>query len=220
MQGAGHFLLRHRATDDRRGDTLVSFQISSFGFPSDSSRAGTRDDIRISDFSSWKYCDRRMSSSSPDRHLRLLAHNVRSLWNVGSFFRTCDAMGVERIYLTGYTGHPPRKEITKTAIGAEEFVAWEHHVDPVPVVDALRGEGWKIVALEITESAVDLADFPSFDKTCLVVGHELTGVPDAILERADAVIKIPMLGQKESLNVAVAAGIALYWCRHGNICRA
>ncbi len=145
------------------------------------------------------------------RSIRFLAHNVRSLWNVGSFFRTCDAFGVEKIYLTGYTGHPPRKEITKTAIGAEEFVPWEHAPDPVPVVQQLKNEGWSIVGLEITSAAVDLNSFKPPKKLCLIVGHELTGVPDSLLELCDHVVKIPMLGKKESLNVAVAAGIALHY---------
>jgi tRNA G18 (ribose-2'-O)-methylase SpoU len=149
------------------------------------------------------------------KKLRLLAHNVRSLWNVGSFFRTCDALGVEHLYLTGYTGHPPRKEITKTALGAEETVAWTHERDPFPILASLKKEHWKIVVLELTPSAVPLTDFTAEEKTCLVVGHELTGVPQEILAIADSVIKIPMLGQKESLNVAVAAGIALHHLRFG-----
>ena len=145
----------------------------------------------------------------------LLAHNVRSLWNVGSFFRTCDAFAVEKIYLTGYTGHPPRKEITKTALGAEESVPWEQAREPLPIVEKLQKEGWSIVALELTEDAQDLSSFVPSEKVCLVVGHELTGVPEDILRVADAIVKIPMLGEKESLNVAVAAGIALYHLRHG-----
>lgn len=148
------------------------------------------------------------------RTIRLLAHNVRSLWNVGSFFRTCDAMNVERIYLSGYTGTPPRKEITKTAIGAEEFVPWEQHVDPLPVLQELKRQGWSIVALEITPDAVDIETFDPPQKICLVVGHELSGVPENILELCDAVVMIPMLGKKESLNVAVAAGIALHALRN------
>ena len=144
----------------------------------------------------------------------MLAHNVRSLWNVGSFFRTCDAFAVEKIYLTGYTGQPPRKEITKTALGAEETVPWEHAEDPLDVVKALKKDGWSIVALELTETAVDLTSFTPGQKICLVVGHELSGVPEEILGLADAVIKIPMLGKKESLNVAVAAGIALHYLRN------
>ncbi|MBI4129235.1 RNA methyltransferase [Candidatus Peregrinibacteria bacterium] len=144
------------------------------------------------------------------RKMRLLAHNVRSLWNVGSFFRTCDAFAVEKIYLTGYTGHPPRKEITKTAIGAEEFVPWEHHEDPIPIIKKLQKAGWQITALEITPEATDLAKFEPKDRILLIVGHELTGVPPEILTQCDAVVQITMRGKKESLNVAVAAGIALF----------
>lgn len=155
----------------------------------------------------------RNPNMSKDRKIRLLAHNVRSLWNVGSFFRTGDAFAIEKIYLTGYTGTPPRKEITKTALGAEEFVPWERADDPATVVDQLKKDGWSIVALELTDRAVDLQKFKPPEKLCLVVGHELSGVPQEILERADSVIKIPMLGKKESLNVAVAAGIALHHLR-------
>ena len=151
------------------------------------------------------------------RRLCFLCHNVRSLWNVGSFFRTCDAFAIEKIYLTGYTGFPPRKEISKTALGAEESVPWEHARDPLPVIDKLRRDGWSIVALEITDSAQDLTEFVAPDKVCLVVGHELTGIPEDILTNANAVIKIPMLGEKESLNVAVAAGIALHHLRKVSI---
>lgn len=149
----------------------------------------------------------------PTRQLRLLAHNVRSLWNVGSFFRTSDAFAVERIYLTGYTGTPPRKEIAKTAIGAEKAVPWEHHADPLPVLRQLKDEGWQLLALEIRDGAVDIAEFAPADKVCLIVGHELTGVPEEAIALCDATVFIPMLGQKESLNVAVAAGIALHALR-------
>ncbi len=147
------------------------------------------------------------------RHIRFLAHNIRSLWNVGSFFRTCDGLGVERLYLTGYTAHPPRKEITKTAIGAEHAVAWEHHRDPFPIIESLHHDGWQIVALEQAKGSVDLADFQPLDRVCLIVGHELTGVPSDLLALCDAVVEIPMQGKKESLNVAVAAGMALYALR-------
>ncbi len=148
------------------------------------------------------------------RRICLLAHNVRSLWNVGSFFRTCDAFAIEKIYLTGYTGHPPRKEITKTALGAEESVPWEHASDPLPIVQKLQGDGWSIAPLELTDDAMDFTDFSPPSKICLIVGHELSGVPQEILAIADSVIKIPMLGKKESLNVAVAAGIALHHLRN------
>lgn len=146
-----------------------------------------------------------------NRRICLLAHNVRSLWNVGSFFRTCDAFAVEKLYLTGYTGHPPRKEITKTAIGAEEFVEWEHATDPLSILQTLLDDGWDLIALELTSSSVTIKKFKPSKKTCLIVGHELTGVPEEILSLCSKVIEIPMLGQKESLNVAVAAGIALHY---------
>lgn len=146
---------------------------------------------------------------SASRRIRLLAHNVRSLWNVGAFFRTCDGLGIEHLYLTGYTGHPPRKEISKTAIGAENHIPWEHSRDPMPVVEQLKKEGWQIVSLEITKDAVDISSFKPTGKVLLIAGHELTGVPEPILEMSDAVVMIPMQGKKESLNVAVATGIAL-----------
>ncbi len=144
------------------------------------------------------------------RHIRLLAHNVRSLWNVGAFFRTCDALGVEHVYLTGYTGHPPRTEITKTAIGAEQWISWEHARDPLPFIEHLKKDGWQIVSLELHPDAVDVAVFTPAEKVCLIVGHELTGVPGPLLQLSDAIVSIPMLGKKESMNVAVAAGIALH----------
>ena len=143
------------------------------------------------------------------RRICFLAHNVRSLWNVGSFFRTADAMNVEKIYLTGYTGHPPRKEITKTALGAEETVEWEHAEEPLSVLQSLKRDGWELVALELTPKSKDIHAFKPSNKICLVVGHELTGVPEDVLAICDHIVQIPMLGKKESLNVAVAAGIAL-----------
>ncbi len=148
-----------------------------------------------------------------ERRIRLLANNVRSLWNVGSFFRTCDAFNVEKLYLTGYTGQPPRKEITKTALGAEETLPWEHAEDPLTIIKELKSDGWSIVALEIMNRAVPITEFKASDRICLIVGHELSGVPTEILSLCDAVTFIPMFGQKESLNVAVAAGIALHHLR-------
>jgi tRNA G18 (ribose-2'-O)-methylase SpoU len=139
---------------------------------------------------------------------------VRSLWNVGSFFRTGDAFALEKIYLTGYTPIPPRKEISKTALGAEETIPWEQAEDPLTVVEKLQSDGWTVVALELAPTSQDLMSFTPTDKVCVVVGHELSGVPEDVLKACDHVLKIPMLGGKESLNVAVAAGIALYHCRH------
>lgn len=148
-----------------------------------------------------------------DRRICLLAHNVRSLWNVGAFFRTADAMNVEKIYLTGYTGHPPRKEIAKVALGADETVPFEAGPDPLPILQGLKDDGWEIVALELLPDSENLKTFVPTEKTCLVVGHELSGVPEDILSLCNRTVQIPMLGQKESLNVAVATGIALFELR-------
>lgn len=147
------------------------------------------------------------------RRIALLAHNIRSLWNVGSFFRTADAFGVEKMYLTGYTGTPPRREISKTALGADEWVPWEHQSDPFALIASLKEEGWTVAALEQTDTAVDLLTCKPPEKICLVVGHEVTGVPEEILRLCDPHLAIPMQGKKESLNVAVAAGIALHHLR-------
>ncbi len=147
------------------------------------------------------------------RQIRLLAHNIRSLWNVGSFFRTADAFAVEKVYLTGYTGTPPRKEISKTSLGADEWLPWEHAEDPATVLAALKADGWTIAALELTPDAVDIAAYEPPEKICLVLGHEVTGVSDELIGLCDVALQIPMLGKKESLNVAVATGIALHRLR-------
>lgn len=144
-----------------------------------------------------------------DRQVILLAHNIRSLWNVGSLFRTSDAFAVEKIFLTGYTAIPPRREISKTAIGAEEWVPWEYQEDPLAVIQTLKNDDWSIVALEQGDEAVELQTFQSPEKVCLIIGHEVTGVPEDQLALADHKVHIPMLGKKQSLNVSVATGIML-----------
>ena len=145
-----------------------------------------------------------------EREIVLLAHNIRSLWNIGSLFRTCDAFGIKKFYLTGYTATPPRREISKTALGAEEFVPWEHNKDPMEIIKNLKNDGYAIVALELTDDAQALSKFFAPKKLGLIVGHEVTGVPKDIIELCDAKVQIPMKGKKESLNVAVAAGVAMY----------
>jgi 23S rRNA (guanosine2251-2'-O)-methyltransferase len=147
------------------------------------------------------------------RHIVLVAHNIRSLWNVGSFFRTADAFAVEKVYLTGYTGTPPRKEISKTSLGADEWLPWEHADDPATVLRALKADGWTIAALELTPDAIDIATYAPPEKLCLVLGHEVTGVSDDLIGLCDVALQIPMLGKKESLNVAVATGVALHRLR-------
>ncbi len=140
----------------------------------------------------------------------VLLDQVRSLYNVGAFFRTADAAGIERLLLTGITGHPPNPSIGKTALGAQETVVWEHHWDPVAVLDHLRGSGHEIAAIETSLHAVDLFDWRPAWPVCIVFGHEVDGIRREVLERCDTHVRIPMLGLKHSLNVATAGGVVLY----------
>lgn len=143
------------------------------------------------------------------RDIVVIAHNIRSLWNVGSLFRTCDAFAVNSLFLTGYTASPPRREISKTALGAEELVHWEYREDPAEVMRDYKKDGYRIVALEKTDTSGDLEGYEPPDKICLLLGQEVTGVSDEHLAMADDIVHIPMHGKKESLNVTVATGIAL-----------
>lgn len=141
----------------------------------------------------------------------LIAHNIRSLHNVGAFFRTADAFGVEKIYLTGYTGCPPRKEIAKTALGSEHRIPWEHREDLDPLLLELKSAGKKIVALEISDRAIPVNTLEiSTEQIALIVGSEVEGISPQLLEQCDEIIEIPMIGVKKSLNVSVATGIALF----------
>ncbi len=152
--------------------------------------------------------------STKNKEIFLVAQNVRSLFNVGALFRCADVFGVSKIYLCGYTGHPPRKEISKTALGAEDWIIWERHWQTHLLLEKLKKQGVKIVVLETSKNSQALPKFnPSFP-LALVVGSEVGGVSKKVLNLADEVIKILMLGQKESLNVAVATGIALYQIRN------
>lgn len=140
----------------------------------------------------------------------VMLDNVRSLYNVGSFFRTADAAGVERLILSGITGRPPRKEITKTALGAEEQVPWIGIPDPLAQLDSLHTAGYEIAAIETTPHAVDLFDWRPRFPVCVLFGHEVEGLSPALLDRCDILIRLPMLGLKHSLNVSTAGGIVLY----------
>jgi len=140
----------------------------------------------------------------------VLAHNIRSMHNIGSIFRTSDGAGVTKIYLTGYSACPPRKEIAKTALGAEDYVDWEHHKDPVQLLKALKAKKVKIVALERTEGGKNIFKFKPSYPLCLIVGNEIDGIPQELLDLCDKLLEIPMRGLKESLNVSVAFGIGIY----------
>ena len=149
----------------------------------------------------------------PKNEIILLAHNIRSLWNVGSFFRSADCFAVQKIYLSGYTGIPPRREISKTAIGAEEWIPWEYTEDYLRTIRGLKKDGYTILGLEITNNSTNIAHYTPVKKLCLVLGNEVLGLEKEMLDVCDAVLHIPMYGKKESLNVSVAAGIALHTLR-------
>ncbi|HET7152210.1 MAG TPA: RNA methyltransferase [Candidatus Kapabacteria bacterium] len=146
------------------------------------------------------------------RHpITVVLDNIRSLYNVGSVFRTCDAARVEKLILTGFTPHPPRKEIEKTALGAIESVPWEYHKNAVDAVKELKQRGITIAVLEQTDKSIpyyslEKKNFP----LCLIVGNEISGVDSELVALADVALEIPMYGVKHSLNVAVACGIAVF----------
>lgn len=142
--------------------------------------------------------------------LSALLENIRSLHNVGSIFRSSDGAGVGRIYLTGYTGIPPRNEISKTALGAELEVPWEQVVNPLDALKILKEQGVQIVALETGKDSQDIYEFQPQWPMCLLVGNEVEGISQELLSEADQIIHIPMRGVKESLNVSCAYSVAVY----------
>ncbi|HLD17956.1 MAG TPA: TrmH family RNA methyltransferase [Patescibacteria group bacterium] len=142
----------------------------------------------------------------------VIAHNIRSLHNVGSLFRSADAFGVERIWLTGFTGTPPRKEIAKTALGSESRVPWTWTEDVFETVRTLRADGYSIIGLETGKGTLPINSFhhSGAERLALVLGSEVEGIEDPLRSSLDALVEIPMPGCKRSLNVSVAAGIALF----------
>jgi len=140
----------------------------------------------------------------------VLLDNVRSLYNVGAFFRTADAAAIEKLYLCGITGRPPKRAIAKTALGAEDSVAWEHSWDPAAVLRDIRGRGYDLAAIETSVHAVDLFDWAPRFPVCVVFGHEVDGIQPQLSALCDTHVRIPMLGAKHSLNVATAGGVVLY----------
>lgn len=136
--------------------------------------------------------------------------NVRSLYNVGAIFRTSDAVMLEKLYLCGITGQPPRKEISKTALGADEIVPWEYSDSAVDTIKKLKKDGYTICAVELAHESVqyDKADFKF--PLCLVFGHEVAGISDEVMELVDMAVKVPMLGRANSLNVETCYGIVVY----------
>lgn len=149
---------------------------------------------------------------SKKKPLVLVLDNVRSMHNVGAAFRIADAFLVEKIYLCGITGTPPHREIHKTALGAEEHVAWEHAPDTLSVINRLKTSGYKTVAAEQTDASEALDTFEVSIKQpyALVFGHEVFGVQDEVLAACNACVEIPQQGVKHSLNVSVSMGIVVW----------
>ncbi|MFU8812402.1 MAG: RNA methyltransferase [Balneolaceae bacterium] len=157
--------------------------------------------------------DQNLQRTSPlQNRVSCWLHNIRSLHNVGAAFRCCDAFGVQHLYLSGYTPLPPRPEITKTAIGAEEHVAWTavEHVEAQ--VQTFKKKGVMLAGLEQTHSSIPLHEYslPEKAQVCIILGNEVRGIEEPILSHLDVAVEIPQFGMKHSLNVSVACGVALY----------
>ena len=146
----------------------------------------------------------------------VIFHNIRSVENVGGMFRTADAAGIDKIYLTGYTPAPldrfgrKRKDLAKSALGAEEFVRWEQKKNILPLLTKLKEEGFTIIGIEQDKKSVDYKKVKVKSKNVFIVGAEVTGIPKNILQKCDVIAEIPMRGKKESLNVSVALGVVLF----------
>lgn len=146
----------------------------------------------------------------------LVLHDIRSAHNVGAIFRTADAVGVSKIYLSGITPAPfdrfgrARKDIAKAALGAERTVEWEERKSLATLLRMLKKKGYIIAAIEQSKQAIDYKKYKPSTNVVFVLGNEVSGIPERILATCDAIIEIPMRGTKESLNVSVAAGVALY----------
>ena len=142
----------------------------------------------------------------------VVLNDIRSLANVGSFFRTSDAFNVEKIYLCGITAAPPHREIQKTALGATQTVRWEHQESINGVVSALKKDGFTICSIEQTERTTSLQEVSNINRTkfALVFGNEVNGVDQDVIDMSDYIIEIPQFGTKHSLNVSVCAGILLW----------
>jgi 23S rRNA (guanosine2251-2'-O)-methyltransferase len=154
-----------------------------------------------------------------NKQVVLIAHDIRSAHNVGAFFRTADGAGVEKIFLTGYTPLPAskkfmlttaEKQIQKTALGAEKTMLWEKRELLSELLSELKRDGYMLYALEQDDKSVVYDQYPEAQKIALLVGNEVDGVPESLLEQADAILEIPMRGSKNSLNVSVATGVVLY----------
>ena len=147
----------------------------------------------------------------------VVCDNIRSLENIGSIFRTADALGVDKIFLSGICGQPPHHKISKTALGAEKNIPWQYQWSVWRIIEKLKKEKVFIVALEQTKKSLPYTQFKPKFPLALVVGNEIKGVSPSVLKRADQIIHLPMFGQKESLNVAVSFGVAGYYIKRHSL---
>jgi len=140
----------------------------------------------------------------------VILENIRSAYNVGSVFRTADAFLIEAIYIVGYSGKPPHKEIRKTALGAEDTVSWKYFKTSAEAIEDLRRENYMLYAVEQVKDSISLQKFSMDQKLAVVFGNEVTGVEQSTILLCDGCIEIPQLGMKHSLNIATAAGVVLW----------
>jgi 23S rRNA (guanosine2251-2'-O)-methyltransferase len=140
----------------------------------------------------------------------ILLDNVRSMYNVGSFFRSADGAGIERLLLSGITARPPKSAIHKTALGAEDRVTWQSVEDSLETIQEHRSRGYEIAAIETSNRALDLFDWQPNFPVCVTFGHEVDGLSPSVLSACDTHIRIPMLGLKHSLNVSSAGAVVIY----------
>ena len=142
--------------------------------------------------------------------ISILVENVRSVHNVGSIFRSADGFGAEKIYLTGYTAHPPRKDLHKTALGAEDAVPWEYYENPLDAAEVIKKQGIPLILIEQTKQSKSMYEIEWKFPLCFIVGNEVSGVSEELSSMADIHVELPMRGVKQSLNVSVAAGVVGY----------
>ena len=146
----------------------------------------------------------------PRLPISILVENVRSVHNVGSIFRSADGFGAEKIYLSGYTAHPPREDLHKTALGAEDAVPWEYFKNPLDAAEVIKKQGIPLILIEQTKQSKSMYEIDWEFPLCFIVGNEVSGVSENLSNMANIHVELPMRGVKQSLNVSVAAGVVGY----------
>lgn len=168
-----------------------------------------------------------IKTSTSNKSIVVIAHNIRSSHNIGSLFRTCEGLGVDLLILSGYTPYPVAKSdkrlphesikvakaISKTALGSENSLSWSKTDNIGNKIKELNSDGYEIIALEQTKTSVLITDYKPTSKTALIIGNEITGIDKSVIKLTNKIIEIPMLGKKESFNVVQATAMALFYIR-------